>query len=852
MAFHALLIEGLHHGLKYVENDISRMNDTFQKINIATDIIKLNNGSHVRNRLEDICAGAHPNDSVFIYYTGHGESKAGKLQFQFSNSGNIYQDYLSVSTIIETLGRSDYSKIILLLDCCHAAAAERAMMQEDSERFHLIYSSGPLEKSWELDDCQASAFTMSFCDAIDDTLCNVQEDFEITLAHLDSLTREKANQYRKTYGTHIPLPGAWGSKADQIILYTSYANTDAALTAKISDYYLDFLSCIETCKRTCTKGYAWCNALSTRDIEVNKYVIPTVNTSDGSQMKLNDFFTSWVNSGDNHLALLGNVGVGKTSACFYLVSLVAKQQIGYMLVPVFVPLHAWDELSRKCDVLNSSIYFSNNFFTEAEIQQLIKSRQLLFLFDGFDEISAESTLSSILANFKKLAPFLRLGCKTLLTCRTHYFAEESQISDVLQGKASGTDFASLLQNNSQYSFEIAELQEFSESEILEVIQLSVSPDEANSIWEDIKSLYDLRDLAKRAIILKMILKTLPQLKRKSQSRRITTSTLYDLYTHELIVRELQNRSYRMDVRDIESFIEYIASLMWRNQTLSINTDKFREEIADFYHQQEGRAVYNLDQYIYSGRVSSFFVRDKNNNYAFSHKSFFEYYFSRYCVKSIETNINDPCWSKKWFDKEIAAFITDIIQKSAKKHPIFYLFDAANSTTDPIVIWNTLHILSLLDIDDVRPFLTDDTINKLLQKADSETNCVIIRQYCRIIAKFIDRAIAEQYIDKIIQIVQTDPAQNQENNETYYNYYGGKEAACQAFIKHLHVPKPKYDAKLHIYLLGDIASVNYLSQFESVVSNWSPEDYEKMRPPIIEATQLISARSEFTTALPHQL
>lgn len=850
MAFHALLIEGLHNGLKYVENDISRMNDTFQKINIVTDIIKLNNGSHVRNRLEEICACAHPNDSVFIYYTGHGDATKGKLRFQFSDSGNVYQDFLSVSTIVEILSSSCYKSIILLLDCCHASTAVKSLKDENGERFHLIYSSGPLEKSWELDELQASAFTTSWCDAIDATLNNVQEDRSVTLAHLDSLVRERVKQYRQMYGKDIPLPGLCGSKADQIILYTSHTNADTALTAKISDYYSDFLSCIETCKHTCTKGYAWCNALSTRDVDVNKYVIPTVNTSDGSQMKLNDFFTSWVNSGDNHLALLGNVGVGKTSACFYLVSLVAKQEIGYMLVPVFVPLHEWDELSRKCDVLNSSIYFSNNFFTEAEIQQLIKSRQLLFLFDGFDEISAESTLSSILANFKKLTPFLRLGCKTLLTCRTHYFAEESQISDVLQGKASGTDFASLLQNNRQYSFEIAELQEFSESEILEVIQLSVSPDEANSIWEDIKSIYDLRDLAKRAIILKMILKTLPQLKRQSQSRRITTSTLYDLYTHELIIRELQNRSYRMDVRDIESFIEYIASLMWRNQTLSINTDKFKEEIADFYHQQEGRAVYNLDQYIYSGRVSSFFVRDKNNNYAFSHKSFFEYYFSRYCVKSIETNIYDSCWSKKWFDKEIAAFITDIIQKSSKKHPIFYLFDAANSTTDPIVIWNTLHILSLLDIDDVHPFLTDDTINKLLQKADSETNCVIIRQYCRIIAKFIDRAIAEQYIDKIIQIVQTDPAQNQENNETYYNYYGGKEAACQAFIKHLQVPKPKYDAKLHIYLLGDIASVNYLSQLESAISNWSPEDYEKMRVPIIEATQLISARSEVTPALPH--
>ena len=127
--------------------------------------------------------------------------------------------------------------------------------------------------------------------------------------------------------------------------------------------------------------------------------------------------------------------------------------------------------------------------------------------------------------------------------------------------------------------------------------------------------------------------------------------------------------------------------------------------------------------------------------------------------------------------------------------------------------------------------------------------MIIRQYCRIIAKFVNRDIAEQYIDKIIQIVQTDPVQNQENNETYYNYYGGKEAACQAFIKHLQVPKPKYDAKLHIYLLGDIASVKYLSQFESVVSNWSPDDYERMHSSITEAKRLMSARKDESLALP---
>lgn len=850
MAFQALLIEGLPNGLKYTGNDIARVSETFQKLQIPTETITVKNARTVRSKLEEKCDGAHSNENLIIYYTGHGVLKNKKLHFKFSNTNSIYNDLLSLSTIIEIISNSLYSKIILLLDCCNAEAAQTTLAQEDIERFHLLYSSRTLEKSWELDIFQLSAFTKFLCDSIDIFLHHSQDDRKITLADLDSSVRQMVKEYNETNAMDIPLPGSSGSKTDQIVLFTSYVDSNTAIAARIKEYHTDFLSCIENCTKKCSKGYAWCNALSMHDVEISKYAVPTVNTSLGTQMKLNDFFKSWVKSNENYLALLGNVGVGKTSACFYLVSLVAKAEIELTLVPIFIPLHEWDDLSKTCDVLKSAIYFSNSFFSEPEIQRLIKSKQLLLLLDGFDEISAESTLSSILSNFQKLVPFLRLGCKTLLTCRTHYFADESQINDVLQRRIPGTDFASILLNDDQYSFEIADLQEFSEDEIIEVIQLSMSSEDANQIWDDIKSIYDLRDLAKRAIILKMILKTLPELKEKSEKRKVTTTTLYSLYTRKLLLRELQGRDYKMDLSDIEKFIEYIASLMWKNQTLSINTAKFKDEISRFYHQQERSVVYNLDQYIYSGRVSSFFVRDRNDNYLFSHKSFFEYYFARYCVNSIEKDINDPCWSKKWFDKEIAAFITDIIKKDNKRHIIFYLFDVANHATNPIIIWNVLHILSLLDIDDVGPFLTKDVTDKLLEKAETETNCVIIRQYCRIIAKFIDRPLAEQYIDKIIDIVQSDRNQNQENNETYFNYYGGKDAACQAFIKHLQVAKPKYDAKLHIYLLGDIAGTSYLPQFEAAVSNWSSDDYEQKCVFIETAMKQITAHGEINASLPH--
>lgn len=840
MAIQALLIEGFHGQLKYTENDICRVRETFNRLNISTQTAPLGNARDVREVIEEKCSRAYSNDTLIIYYSGHGELRGGKLNLRIADTRNVYNDLLNINQIIDTTLLSAYMKIALILDCCHAEAAQKAI--EDLERFHLLYSSRTLQKSWELDEYQMSAFTMFMCDALQDLL-NSNANESITLHNLSAEIRSRRDKYNQAHNTDIPRPGAIGSKADEIVLYISYQSGETKFAAKIEEYRQNFLHCIENCSKACSGKFFWCDALFRHDIEMTKYTVPTVNTNEGTKLKLSDFFIQWINSNDAYLALLANAGVGKTSACFYLVSMATRGELN-VLVPVLIPLQMWEELAKKKDVIESISEFSNKIFTSEEIRELIKSKQLVLLLDGFDEISSESALSSIIANFKKLAPFLRLGCKTILTCRTHYFAEESQINDVLQGQVTGTDFAVLLLGD-EYNFLIGELQEFSESEILEVIQLSDATWDANKIWADIKAIYDLRDLAKRAIILKMILKTLPELQMKSKNHKITASTLYRIYTYKLLKRELGERRYKMDINDLEKFIEYIASLMWTYQTLSINTHTFQKEIADFYSQQLD-VQFELDQYIYSGRISSFFVRDRHDNYAFCHKSFFEYYIARHCIRSIENGESDfSGWDRKWFDKEIASFVTDIIIAEPRKYAIIQLFRAANQATHPTVIWNVLHILSLLNLDSVQEYLTDDTKEKLIKKAGNETNCVIIRQYCRIISKFIDRCLSEQLIEKIIDIVKNDPEQNRENNETYFNYYNGKEAACNAFVKHLQSPSPKYDAKLHLYLLGDIAGPEYLEPLRRATNNWPLSEYEKMRRSIEDAIKSISIRDQIS-------
>ena len=312
------------------------------------------------------------------------------------------------------------------------------------------------------------------------------------------------------------------------------------------------------------------------------------------------------------------------------------------------------------------------------------------------------------------------------------------------------------------------------------------------------------------------MRTLSELeKRKDVSN---SSILYTLYTRKLLRRELEERKIGMDISEKEKFIGYIAYLMFSNDVLLIDNKKFNLEIEKFFKE----SVYSRDELNninYDCRVSTFFSRDRNDNYRFIHKSFYEYYFAQYCLLQIEEE-NYFSWNIRWFSREIAYFIQGLLCEKKYRYLIPKIIQISLQTNQEILIWNTLHVLSLLDVENIEKYLTNEVKVEYIKRGESEKNCIIIRQFCRIIAKFIDRKCAEKLIEKIILIARNDEKQNIENDQTYYNYYGGEKAACQAFIKHLTVDEPKYDAKLHLYLLEHLASVQYVDKITDVTSKWN--------------------------------
>lgn len=820
----ALLIKGVEESLQYLDNDIQMVQESFGKIGISVETV-FGDKFRILTTLSNIIDELNSTDTLIVYYTGHGVIHNKKLAFPVDNQ-NKNTDRLSINELMENTGNAKTENIVLILDCCYATAVEITWKDYAAENHILFLPSSQLEAVEEIEEYKASFFTYCMCCALDSNDEALYKDDKITLESLYNVTKEYAKLYNKKKFTIKPIPELIGGRKEIIL---GFRGKKKKSEEKIQKYLNDFIYCVEKCEKLCSEEQVWCSTIFKSDANIYQYVIPSVREFITKQslklIKLDAFFDSWFNDQNSYLGLLGDMGVGKTTACVYLFYYLAKKYDNkiYTYIPVYFPLN---ELGNQLQI-ESNIYkviksFINPKITLEEIKDLCKRRRLVFILDGFDEISGDSSISTILHNYNGLKPFMRFKCKTVLTCRTHYFSEQDQLEEVLTGKTQGTDFAVALLND-EYPFNIVELQEFTEKEILELIALLVPGEDKKRIWNKIGDIYDLKDLAKRAILLKMIVKTLPELQKKNQ--KVNSATLYLLYTQKLLRREIETRKIGLELSEKENFIGYIANLMFINDELVIGTRKFDKEIKQYFKNSlYSRETFN--NYNYDCKVSTFFSRDQNDNYRFIHKSFYEYYFSRYCICQIGEDNFAP-WSARWFPREIAIFIKELLENKKYMCLIPKIIETSLNTKNSVLIWNTLHIISLLDIEIIEKYLVNNMKLEYIKRGEQESRSVIIRQYCRIIAKFIDRKSAENLIDKIIMIVKSDPKENDDNDRTYYNYYGGKNAAINAWIKHLSVRKPKYDAKLHLYLLEHLATKEYLEKIKNAIQNWENiEGYEE--------------------------
>jgi len=826
-------------GLRFVANDIELMQQALKIHNFELKVPEQNKAvqqtkADVILQLDEFIDSCSYTDTVIIYFSGHAYAPKGELLLLLSddlhkpNTSSIKFSYL-ISAIENCSARNK----LLIFDCCHALSEIYDWRPPHSESYKILAASGRLEKAKEFKTYQASFLTYQLFLALTEFYGDLaQNTTGLSVSQLFNWILLQSKKHNSENIELVPLPKLIG---DQGVDFELCPLIEGYLPASLKVYLTQIVHCFSECKKECFGRYPWCRITFELGYTNQYYVKPRIrysgNNKNISESRFDKFILSWsMNELESHLAILGDSGIGKSSACLYLTltqAIQCLQENSADLIPIFLSL---DNLARQNLVsadINTILREILHINVDNEvIDRFVRERRFLFILDGFDEIADRADHARIVRNLRNLEPFLKSKCKTILTCRTHFFVDQQQVEQLLIGGSNvGTELYALLKEEHP-NFKIIELQEFSEAEIKELIGKRVDDRKTEEVWESIKGLYNLEDLSRRPILLTLILQTLPYLIKNKNTTKLNRAEIYKTYVEYWLNREAKRVETDIDIKRKMNFTEHIAVEMWKKDIVSINYEELQDKIRNKYKNE---IISASDFYIrdYDTRNASFLNRDIDGFYKFMHKSFMEYFVAKNLLRVLNAKKKGMgCWAIKWFDKEVANFLSEIIQQNDDLNKIEALMSLSlDSSMKQTVLWNVLHILSLLDVDFFYFHQGKEILYKIIQKAEQEKNAVILRQYCRIVAKFGERIKAYKLINRIIDIVRNDSTQNLENNNTYINYYYGSSSACEALINHISSVLPKYDRSLHIYVLGEIGDEAYLSRMQNIVNTgWTNKEH----------------------------
>lgn len=173
------------------------------------------------------------------------------------------------------------------------------------------------------------------------------------------------------------------------------------------------------------------------------------------------------------------------------------------------------------------------------------------------------------------------------------------------------------------------------------------------------------------------------------------------------------------------------------------------------------------------------------------------------------------WRARWLGREIARFLSQMLRREDVK----LVTKLTAETQDAVELWNSLHILSLIDAASIDSEAVETVARSLVPRGFEERSAVLVRQYARVAARFVSAKSGESLIRRVLEIVRSEPREDEENNETYVNYYGGREAACSALLAHLSTPRT-YDGLLHIHVLGQFGFEAHAASIDALRAEWS--------------------------------
>ena len=502
--------------------------------------------------------------------------------------------------------------------------------------------------------------------------------------------------------------------------------------------------------------------------------------------------------------VLGNYGSGKScvaveSAARALKHYQQRSAQRKERLPIYVQLRDWKQLPSWSD-LARHLYESGHypFSSLGEVLNLAETGELFFLLDGFDEIAASLSGSGSIALVNEIPRSLPEGASFIVFSRLSFFVEHQRMDGLLDETQHALP-PELSSNLAAFKYLTLNMMAPSEAQILEYLR-EICGRDAEFAVKVVREIHDLVDLAKRPVLLRMIVGSIPELhERRNRSDQFRSGDLYEIYTTRWLEHEMDRSQLPFSTR--RDILQDLALAMWRAQSLRMS----RRELETFLRSRLNRAdvgplMHDIGNCTFLDLVSE--------SYEFSHKSFLEYFVAGAIVRDLfhvrQERDPDPLLLSSGLtgaapQNEVVDFVQHQVLRRVETDPssIHMLIDSLSSSPWPQDRGRVGHLLGYLAVE-----LEEHHVHiseHLVRAFHRETNPWAKRSLAIACGRSGDSEIMEQYVNELLP--QAVP--RFENLRYHIEHYGTINRVVLALIAHILSSRYRFLLGIDLFTLRQI-------------------------------------------------
>jgi len=367
--------------------------------------------------------------------------------------------------------------------------------------------------------------------------------------------------------------------------------------------------------------YRTMKAFESEDIHKWYVPVPLKHKINGKRINVDTYIDKWIkNPSHCPTILFGGYGMGKTTFAKMLFYRLANAFINGKQVPIplLIKLRDCGRGLRLESLLTSYVVddLGVKGFSKSHFRWLAQNGVFLLILDGFDEMTPGATDEEIIANIAEIGRLVDHCRLSIITCRPEFFKTEAERVKLLKQCVDANDRC--------IDLELGELDYWSRKDVTQYI--SKRFDKVEKITQLISKVHDLRDLSKRPVLLNMICSSSNELikavEEKETKAKITSSDLYEIYINSVLNRDIRkgvssgiSTGLRID------YMMILATHITVEKKQSLAFSDFTRLIEKFQLPKQEAII---DAAYRQTFARTLLIRDRGNEFRFSHYSFQEY------------------------------------------------------------------------------------------------------------------------------------------------------------------------------------------------------------------------------------